>query len=96
MKKRKSLKKRALPQVQWPFAGVNAPRATLVGSNRVLIENHRGIMEFTAERVRLASRDGDILLEGSDLTLAQAYGSSLIVEGCVAQVTMPKGGDGDA
>lgn len=94
LKKRRSILRRPLPQVQWPGETFTAPRATLVGSGRVLVENHLGITEFTQERVRLSARGGEIIVEGSGLSLAQARGRTLVVEGCISAVTMPEGGDG--
>ena len=95
LKKRRSILRRPLPHVQWPGETLTAPRATLVGSGRVLVENHMGITEFTQERVRLKARGGEIVVEGSGLSLAQARGQTLIVEGHISAVTMPEGGDGN-
>ena len=95
MKKKCSRIRRGLFQVQWPDAGINAPRATVVGSGRVLIENYRSITEFTQTRVRLSVSGGEIIVDGQALSLSQARGSTMVVEGQIQAVTVPEGGRRD-
>lgn len=80
--------------MNWPGDMINAPRATLAGSNRALIENHTGIIEFSDQRVRLCAPGGEIIVEGSGLVLEQVSPSSLMVVGRICAVTMPEGGEG--
>lgn len=80
--------------MQWPAEAIDAPRATLVGAGRVLIENHMGITEFIDERVRLKARGGEIVVEGSGLSLGQIRDGSLIIKGHISSVGMPEG-DGE-
>ncbi len=80
-----------VPALTW-IDSANLPRATLEGRSRVLIENHTGIIEFSSEKLRLASKLGEITVAGFDLGLAQVREKCLIVQGRIDSVSMPDGG----
>lgn len=69
-------------------------RATAIGSNRLLVENHTGILELTDARVRLATGRGPITVTGRGLTLCEARCGTVIIKGQLRQVELPcDGGD---
>ena len=82
--------RRRAPALEWlaDVSGASA-RATMIGNRRVLIENHTGILEFAAERVRLSTKRGEIAVSGTELTLAEVRPHSLIVSGKIDAVEMP-------
>lgn len=65
------------------------------GSNRVLIENHLGVIEFSPRRVRLAGAHGQLLIEGEALTICEARDCALIVRGQLHNIHLPQACDGD-
>lgn len=83
----------AVPALEWlsDLSG-RAARATAIGSRRILIENHTGILDYTAEEVRLCTACGPLCIHGSDLTLCEVRPSALIVHGCIRQVDLPQEG----
>lgn len=81
-----------IPALRWAEAAGALPRATLEGRRRALIENHTAIIEFSAVKVRLASRLGEISITGAGLCLTQVRESCLIVEGRIFGIVMPEGG----
>lgn len=81
-----------VPALTWVDSAAGAPRALLDGRSRALIENHTGIIEFSTERIRLASKLGEIVITGTDLSLCQVRADSLIVQGRVDGCAMPDGG----
>ena len=86
-------KKRAdIPALEWVNPAGSQPRATLDGSRRALIENHTGIIEYSSEKLRLASKSGEITVVGAELSLSQVRSDSLIATGRIDSVTMPDGG----
>lgn len=85
----------SIPALTWVDSAAGLPRATLDGHTRALIENHTGIIEFSTEKLRLASRLGEIVITGSDLSLSQVRAGSLIAQGRIDSVTMPGGGQCD-
>ena len=84
-----------LPALTWAESAGSLPRATLDGRSRALIENHSGIIEFTEERLRLASQLGEIVITGTGINLAQVREGCLIVQGRIDSVIMPDGGKCD-
>lgn len=90
-----SVARAGIPALTWVDSAAGLPRATLDGHTRALIENHTGIIEFSTEKLRLASRLGEIVITGSDLSLSQVRAGSLIAQGRIESVTMPGGGQCD-
>ena len=88
-------KRKDIPALDWLGAAGGAPRATLDGCGRALIENHTGIIEYTAEKLRLSSKYGEITVVGADICLSQVRADSLIAVGRIDSVIMPEGGSRD-
>lgn len=60
---------------------LDLPKITLVGNMQLFIENHRGIIEYTPDRVRISVGDGEVALTGEDLTLRNILPDELFIEG---------------
>ena len=73
-------------------------RITLLGATRALVENCRGILEITPERVRLATRRGCVCFTGEALSVCEAREDALTVRGQIADIALPCEGrrEGDA
>ena len=53
----KSLKQKFLTAMDLPIELLNdVPRITLIGNNNLLIENHKGIIEYDENIIRLVSQ----------------------------------------
>lgn len=48
---------------------MGALRVTLTGNSEVWIENYRGILEYTGERILLQARTCQVCLEGTGLSI---------------------------
>lgn len=68
------------------------PRFTLVGGARLTVENHRGVLEFTADTLRLALDDGTAEVTGESLVIRNIGAEELVVEGVIAGVRLVPGG----
>ncbi len=64
----------------------DVPRLTLIGSLQLVVENHHGLLAFAPTRVVIGTRDGCIVVEGSDLDLAAVREGEIVVRGCVTRV----------
>ena len=70
-------------------------RVTAIGSGRLLIENHTGLLELTDTRVRLNTGMGPLTITGEGLRLCEARPRAMIVSGVIKRVDLPcQGGDG--
>ena len=60
---------------------LNLPKITIYGDNEIQIENHRGIILFEKDEVKLNSTVGIIFLKGIDFEIIYMGGSTLVLSG---------------
>lgn len=65
---------------------VGLPKVTIVGYLQVTVENHRGIVEFSSQRVRVAAGEGVVEIRGQDLTLRCVLPDEIILDGHIEAV----------
>ena len=58
-----------------------APRITISGGGRVLVEGHRGLIEYGEDRIAAAGAGCTILIKGEDLRMRSMSGRELVVTG---------------
>lgn len=58
-----------------------APRITVSGGSRVLIEGHRGLLEYSGDRIAAAGAGCRILIKGEGLGLEAMSGRELVITG---------------
>ena len=62
---------------------MNLPLITVTGSEQVSVENFKGVIEYTAERVRINTPCGVLKITGRGLTLKQITSENILVVGSV-------------
>lgn len=62
-------------------AATDVPRITISGGGRVLIEGHRGLLEYGEERIAAAGAGCTILIKGEHLRMRAMSGRELVVTG---------------
>lgn len=84
--------RRGAPALEW-FCDVSGrtARVTSIGNRSLLVENHRGVLEFGTERIVLNTLCGSIVVEGADMMLREVRRDALIVQGEVRRVQLPCG-----
>lgn len=65
---------------------LDLPRLTLLGNIQMLIENHKGIVEYTPLLVRIRLKQGELIICGSDLVLSHLQAEQILVEGTVSEI----------
>ena len=65
-----------------------SPRVTLTGTERALVENHRGLLDFTDSEVRVAGRAVTVRIRGDGLLLQAMDGEMLLVAGHIICVEL--------
>lgn len=60
---------------------LDLPRITLVGKGELYIENHRGIIEYSLERLRVNLSRGYIEIEGQGLEISALMPDELAIVG---------------
>ncbi|WP_094606241.1 hypothetical protein SPSIL_026570 [Sporomusa silvacetica DSM 10669] len=65
---------------------MDLPRITMLGNKQLLVENHKGIIEYTPSLVRIKLSQGELLIYGQTLTLGNLQAEQILVEGVVQKV----------
>lgn len=66
---------------------LDLPRITMLGNRQILVENHKGIIEYTSSMVRIKLNQGELVIAGTDLTLGNLQAEQILVEGAVSAVS---------
>ena len=53
---------------------LDLPKVTIIGRNEIYLENHRGIIEYLPNRLRINLSRGFIEIEGTDLEIKALHG----------------------
>lgn len=65
---------------------MDLPRITMLGNKQLLIENHKGIIEYTPSLVRIKLNQGELIVSGNDLILGNLQFEQILVEGTVGEI----------
>ncbi len=71
---------------------LNTPRMTMVGNRDIMIENHKGILEFGCERVRINTGTGTVKISGSGLLIKEITSEDIIISGSIDSIEFPNAG----
>ncbi|MHB9093216.1 MAG: sporulation protein YqfC [Eubacteriales bacterium] len=70
---------------------MDLPKVVLIGDVQVVIENHRGILVYTPDLVRVDTTLGELEVTGLDLVLKNILPDEILVEGKVKSVSFRSG-----
>lgn len=62
-------------------AAAGAAKLTVTDGRIALVENHRGLLEYGAELIRVSTGRGQLVLRGSGLTLGAMNARELVIRG---------------
>ena len=80
---------RLLSRLDTPAAALTqAPRITISGGRQVLVEGHRGLLEYAGDRIAAAGPGCRILIKGEGLCLVAMDRHELVVSGRLWAVEM--------
>ncbi|MDO4270499.1 MAG: YabP/YqfC family sporulation protein [Eubacteriales bacterium] len=68
------------------------PRVEIIGNSRVVVENHRGILEYDDGLLRVRCSGCEVRITGDGLTLAALSLDELAVTGTIVSVEYTSGG----
>jgi len=66
---------------------LDLPKIVLVGNIKIFIENHRGIIEYTTEKVRVNVMEYEVAVIGENLLLRNVLPDELCVEGKIKSIS---------
>lgn len=62
---------------------LDLPKIVLIGNIQLQIENHHGILEYTADTVRISTGEGELSVKGENLMLRNLLPDELCIEGSI-------------
>lgn len=62
------------------------PRLTMLGNQQLLLENHKGIIEYSLQCVRVKLTEGVLHVTGQSLTLGNLQPEQILIEGLIEHV----------
>ncbi|MFD2618269.1 sporulation protein YqfC [Terrilactibacillus laevilacticus] len=65
---------------------MDLPRITIIGQLHIYIENHKGVLSFSNEELRLAMKQGQLLVKGSGFVLKNILPEEILLEGVIKNV----------
>lgn len=60
---------------------LDIPKITIIGNTEVTIENHKGIIQFSKECIKLNSKIGIITINGSEFEICYIGDKTIILNG---------------
>ena len=81
------LKRRLVTALELPKdVALGLPIVTVTGDEDILISNHKGLLEYGAGHVRLATNVGKIKIFGVNLLLREITAESVLIKGKVEKI----------
>lgn len=65
---------------------LDLPRITMIGQLHIYIENHRGVLRFSENELRLLLNRGQLLIKGDRFIIKTILPEELLLEGKIEQV----------
>ncbi|WP_088102517.1 sporulation protein YqfC [Halalkalibacter urbisdiaboli] len=88
MKKiRQQMKSWMTKQMQLPAdVMMDLPRITMIGQLHIYIENHRGVLRFSNQELRLLLKQGQLLIKGDHFVIKTILPEEILLEGRIDYV----------
>ncbi|MFA9399355.1 MAG: sporulation protein YqfC [Clostridiaceae bacterium] len=65
---------------------LNIPKITITGDKEITIENHKGIIYFEENSIKINTNIGDLTIEGCGLEILYMRGCTLIISGRFSKI----------
>lgn len=65
---------------------LDLPKVIMVGNLQIYIENHKGILEYTNNRIRINTKNGVLRIIGRNLILKNIITEEIVIVGEINQV----------
>ncbi len=65
---------------------LNLPKISMIGSNQMLVENHKGVIEYIPQRIRVNSSIGVIRVQGKEMELRNIAADDIMITGDIKMI----------
>ena len=86
LKKRMSFSGQLAERLELPGEALGELKLSVTGDCRALVENHRGLLTCTEERISLRTRRGILSLTGAELRIEAMNEGELLLAGRLSRV----------
>ncbi len=69
-----------------PDVMMDLPRVTIIGQLHIYIENHKGLLAFSDQEVRLLLKKGQLLIKGNSFVIKTVLPEEILLEGKISEV----------
>ncbi|MDQ0161298.1 sporulation protein YqfC [Bacillus alveayuensis] len=69
-----------------PDVTMDLPRITMIGQLHIYIENHKGLLTFTDQEIRLLLKQGQLLIKGHHFVIKTILPEEIMLEGHIESV----------
>ena len=66
---------------------MDLPRITMIGQLHIYIENHRGLIAFTENEIRLQLSKGQLSIQGNAFVIKTILPEEILLEGVITSVS---------
>ncbi|MCR1897857.1 sporulation protein YqfC [Irregularibacter muris] len=63
---------------------LDLPKITSIGNIQLVIENHKGIIEYTLEQIRVSTNSGMLKIQGKNLYIKTIIKEEIIITGNIS------------
>jgi len=69
---------------------LNIPKVTMLGYKEILIENYKGIIECTENKIRINTSVGMLIIDGANMTIREISSEDVMIEGDIDKIKFLK------
>jgi len=62
---------------------LDLPRVTLIGNLQLYVQNHRGIVEYADQVIRISVNGGELIIKGERLVIKNVFSEEIYIEGSI-------------
>ncbi|MET3699285.1 sporulation protein YqfC [Bacillus oleivorans] len=70
-----------------PDVMMDLPRITMIGQLHIYIENHKGLLSFAENEIRVLLENGQLLIKGKGFVIKAILPEEILLEGRISQVS---------
>lgn len=96
LKKPRKITQKIAKRLQMAPEAAGCLRITLIDNTHAFIENHRGVLEYTARRVCIRTPQMNVTVSGRGLVLERFGQEDVVVRGDIRQVQYEISGEGES
>lgn len=65
---------------------LDLPRLTMAGNLQLLVENHRGVIAYQEDELRIGVSNGELVIRGRELQIKNLFTEELLIKGVIEKL----------